>query len=142
MEINQDRGISNDGSCDNGDDDDNDFNIVTSTINATKRCSSSSSTSNSASHSGSTSGSSSSSSSSISSKKKGDTLSTSSSGEEEAYIKLMLPLQYGETERLSGYHYSQQLKSNMGKTLKTRIKRLVSTVEYSTVQYSSFYKVL
>ena len=138
MEINQDRGISNDGSCDNGDDDDNNFNIVTSTINATKRCSSSSSTSNS----GSTSGSSSSSSSSISSKKKGDTLSTSSSREEEAYIKLMLPLQYGETERLSGYHYSQQLKSNMGKTLKTRIKRLVSTVEYSTVQYSSFYKVL
>ena len=48
--------------------------------------------------------------------------------EEETYKKIMQPLQYGETEHLSGYHYMQHLTTNnMGSALKTRIKRLVST---------------
>ena len=48
--------------------------------------------------------------------------------EEDIYKKIMRPLQYGETDHLSGYHYMQHLASNnMGSALKTRIKRLVST---------------
>ena len=65
-----------------------------------------------------------------------DASSSSSSSyeeEEEIYKKVMQPLQYGETDELSGYHYISNLAhTNMGVWLKTRIKRLVSTSESRT----------
>ena len=93
-------------------------------------------------HSTSNSGCSSSSSSSGSSNCKNrsvpvDASSSSSSSsyeeEEEIYKKVMQPLQYGDTDELSGYHYISNLAhTNMGVWLKTRIKRLVSTSESRT----------
>ena len=109
-----------------------DFNIGTPQHSTSSNgCSSSSSSSSS---SGSGSGSSNCKNSSV----PVDASSSSSSSlsyeeEEEIYKKVMQPLQYGETDELSGYHYISNLAhTNMGVWLKTRIKRLVSTSESRT----------
>ena len=51
--------------------------------------------------------------------------SSSSLSAEAEYALAMSPLQYAETDSLSGYYYVEELKKdNMGATVKSRIKRL------------------